>query len=256
MNRIFYSLCVGLLIFGISCSGEQKSADALVHIDNAELKSLLEKVFEAHGGLEKWNAMIALKYHKSYSLYLEDSTVEKSADQFHHYQYEPETLIKIASRSGDQSKRLVFDNGKIQEMINGTVNLEASETALMNQLQSSLFVIAQPFKLADQGVELTYEGIQTKDSKEVHIVKAVYDPTKHSSHTTPDTWYLYFDKKNYLLDSYLVQHLDHFSLVKNLETVSVNGFTFPAKRKSYRVDEEGNILYLRADYAYRDFVFN
>jgi len=184
----------------------------------------------------------------------EDGSVEKSADQFHHYIYQPQEIIKIISKEGEDSKRLVYDDGNIQETINGTVNLEASKTSLMNKMQSSLFVINMPFKLADEGVDLSLE--KTKEVEglgRVLVLKAVYDPANQKHHTTPDTWWLYFEPESYIMNGYMVQHKDHFSMVRDLKGEPVNGFVFPAKRKSYRVDENGNALYLRASYEYSDF---
>ena len=53
--------------------------------------------------------------------------------------------------------------------------------------------------------------------------------------------------------AYMVQHADHYSYVENQSFHEVEGFLLPKTRKSYRVDQDRNILYLRADYAYDDY---
>ena len=254
MNRVlFYVLTFSFLLF-TACSSTSNETDPLSHIQNAEVKALLERVFEAHGGSQAWQDKPILKYNKKYTLLKEDGSVEKSAEQFHHYVYQPKKIVKIVSIEGKDNKQLILNNGKVEEIINGAKNLEADQTALMNKLESSLFVINMPFKLADEGVNLSLELSKEIDGLgRVLVLKAVYDPANQKHHTTPDTWWLYFDPESYIMYGYMVQHKDHFSMVRDFKAEPVNGFVFPEKRKSYRVDENGNALYLRADYEYSGF---
>jgi hypothetical protein len=236
----------------ISCN--TPSQEQLSHIADPDVKSFLEVMFEKNGGLTNWNAMHSLKYKKSYELYLESGEVEKSAKQIHDYQLIPNVLIRILSNEGNDKKEIVFENEEIKEYVNDTLNEQASQESLTNNMQSSLFVINQPFKLADDGPNLRYEGIKTLNSdEEVHVLRAVYNSTSHDNLTTSDTWWIYFDKDTYLMTGYMVKHLDHYSRVRNLETVEVGGFHFPKSRKSWRVSEQGDILYLRASYEYSNF---
>ena len=112
-----------------------------------------------------------------------------------------------------------------------------------------------PFKLLDKGVVLSYEGIDTlRTGKTVHVVKAAYNPSTHDNHSKPDIWWHYFDENDYRQWGYMVQHADHFSYIENLSFISSNDFFLTETRKSYRVDSLRNILYLRAEYGYSDYV--
>ena len=252
MKSIISTSLSALLIVLISCS--QPTEDSLKHIKSSEVKSLLEKVFDKNGGLAKWNAIKTLKYNKSYELYLESGEVEIAAQQIHNYMFLPNMAISILSQEGGGKKEIVFEQGQIKEYVNDTLNKQANQESLTNNMQSSLFVIGQPFKLADAGPELTYEGTKTLNSgEEVYVLRAVYNSVSNDNLTTSDTWWVYFDKESYLMTGYTVKHLDHYSLVRNIESVEVEGFHFPKLRKSWRVNESGEMLYLRASYEYSNF---
>jgi hypothetical protein len=252
MDKSIIFLVFGLIGF-ISCNAP--SEDRLSHIADADVKSFLEEMLVKNGGLESWESIQNLKYSKKYELYTDSGTVEKSAQQVHDYKWLPTVSVRIVSQEGSDKKEIVFENKEIKEYVNDTLNEKASPESLTNNMQSSLFVISQPFKLADQGPDLTYEGVKTLNSGEqVHVLKAVYNSTLDDNLTTSDTWWVYFDKESYLMTGYMVKHLDHYSLVSNLESVEVNGFHFPKSRKSWRVNEQGDILYLRATYEYTDFI--
>lgn len=243
-----------LILIAIIISGCPSSENSSTHIDSTEVKSFLEKVFDKNGGLEKWKAIKTLKYNKRYELYLESGEVEMAAQQIHDYTLLPNMEINILSNEGNNKKQIVFEQGQIKEYVNDTLNKQANHESLINNMQSALFVIGQPFKLADEGPELIYEGIKTLNSgEEVHVLRAVYNSASNDNLTTSDTWWVYFDKESYLMTGYTVKHLDHYSLVRNIESVEVEGFHFPKLRKSWRVNDKGEILYLRASYEYSNF---
>ena len=252
MKRIFFTPLLALLVLLASCG--QPAEDELKHIKSSEVKSFLEKVFEKNGGLAKWNTMKTLKYNKRYELYLESGEVEMEAQQIHNYTLLPNMAINIISQERKAKKEIVFEQGEIKEYVNDTLNKKANQESLINNMQSSLFVIGLPFKLADEGPELTYEGTKTLNSgEEVHVLKAIYNSVSADNLTTSDTWWVYFDKNSYLMTGYTVKHLDHYSLVRNIESIKIAGFHFPKIRKSWRVNESGEMLYLRASYEYSDY---
>ncbi len=252
MKRILFTPLLASLVLLASCG--QPAEDSLAHIKSSEVKSFLEKVFEKNGGLANWNAIKTLKYKKNYELYLVSGEVEMAAQQIHDYTLLPNMSINIISEEGDDKKEIVFEQGQIKEYVNDKLNKQANQESLTNNMQSSLFVIGQPFKLADEGPELTYEGTKTLNSgEEVHVLKAIYNSVSADNLTTSDTWWVYFDKDTYLMTGYTVKHLDHYSLVRNIESIELAGFHFPKLRKSWRVNDSGEILYLRASYKYSDY---
>jgi len=85
------------------------------------------------------------------------------------------------------------------------------------------------------------------------VIRAEYSPAENKNHTGADIWWHYFSKPDHNYEGYLVQHLDHFSLVQNVKQGKVNGITFPLHRKSFRSNKSREIKYLRAEYFYKNF---
>jgi len=249
-----FIIILSLLMF--SCQSETSSVevDPFFHISEGKAKTLLQKGIAAAGGLENWNNIKTLQFKKDYELFLEDGSVEKGAKQFHEYNF-PSKKIKIESKEGETQKDLIFENGKAIQKINGELNSKAKQESLMNSIYTSTFVIEIPFKFLDPGAEISYAGLDTLETGEpVEVLRVDYNPGKYNNLTTEDTWWLYFDQKDFKLHGYMVKHKDHHSYVKNLTTTTENGFIFPTHRKSYRVDTDRNILYLRAEYFYKNYV--
>lgn len=257
MNKITTCLLLSVLFF-LTCNTESvEKIDELAHIKDQKVKNVLGKILKASGELRHWNNLSQLRYNKYFKLYTETGEIEKDVRQSHKYLYHPKTVIEIETEEGDLFKKLVYNGKMIQQKINGQVDTETDSTALMNQLQTSLFVIGLPFKLADEGIDLSYEGTEKLEGRsEVHVLKAVFNPTSNANHTTQDIWWLYFHKKSYLMEGYLVKHKDHYSLVQNETSLVKGGFNFPVKRKSWRSDANRKKLYLRAEYDYASFSFD
>ncbi len=254
-TKSIYLLLLSLLFW--TCSESEVQNDALMHVEDSEARKILGKVLDASGGLRHWNNFSSLRYNKYFKLYTETGDIEKDVRQSHKYVYKPKKFIEITSDEGDVFKKLIFDDGNIQEKVNNKVNEETDTKTLMNKLHTSLFVIGLPFKLADPGVDLTYEGKdELEDDTKVHVIKALFDPAANVNHTTQDIWWFYFNKKTYLMEGYLVKHKDHYSYVRNEKTQTKGGFNFPVKRSSWRSDAKRNKLYLRATYDYVSFSFD
>jgi len=250
MKNLLFILIVGIFF---SCTTEQTKVDPFAHISEGKAKVLLQKGIAAAGGLENWNNISNLQFKKEYQLFLENGEVEKGANQFHSYDFFPKK-INIKSQEGETEKELIYENGKVTQLIDGKLNEAAKSESLMNSIYTSTFVIEIPFKFLDQGAELSYAGVDTLETGEiVEVLRVDYHPEKYNNLTTEDIWWLYFDQNNHRLHGYMVKHKDHHSYVKNLKVQSEEGFIFPLHRKSYRVDKDRKILYLRAEYFYEEY---
>ena len=251
---LLITIICSILFFSCQSKTSKIEIDPFSHISEGKAKVLLQKGIAAAGGIDNWRKIASLQFKKDYQLFLEDGTVEKGAKQFHEYHF-PSKKIKIESQEGESQKDLIFENGKAIQKIDGKLNEAAKQAPLMNSIYTSTFVIEIPFKFLDQGAEISYEGLDTLATGEaVEVLRVDYHPKKHNNLTTEDIWWLYFDQKDHRLHGYMVRHKDHISYVKNLTTTAVKGFIFPTHRKSYRVDADRNILYVRAEYFYKDYV--
>lgn len=253
MKYIYLIFSLSLLIF--SCQQKETTIDPFQHIEGKQLKATLQKAMEAAGGLDNWKKIKSLKFKKEFRLLKESGAIEKAALQTHDYSFLPKQNIEISWQdSSKQKHKITYKNASAKKRIDGNLDQSAKQQSLINTVLSSTFIISIPFNLLDKGVDLTYEGTEIFEQKKVHVIKAIYNPTNNPQHTTPDIWWHYFDAQTYRQLGYMVFHVDHFSLVKNLSDTKVGPFTFIQKRNSYRADSLKNILYLRADYEYSDYV--
>ncbi len=254
MLKSFYVFSVILLIS--SCT-TNKQVDPISSIEDPQLKEVLKKALDAMGGNENWNNLKSLQFQKKTELYEASGAIEKVTDQTHAYSFQPSNKVSITWKEDDIAHEMLMENNQAKKLVNNSIDTEAKESSLKNSIYASTFVIGIPFKLLDEGANLSYEGIETIASgKEVHVIKAIYNPTSYKSHTKADIWWHYFDVQNYHQLGYSVQLHDHTSYVEDLSFDRVGGFLFTTSRKSWRVDDEGNKTYVRAAYEYSDFKLN
>jgi hypothetical protein len=245
-----------ILIFWSSCqpSVEEKVVSPLEKIKNENVKTLLEKTFKKTGGLKNWTSKKSIIFKKYFALFDSLGNTEMSVNQIHEYYYIPTKEINISWAKENETHLIHYKNGEITKLVTGKPDTSFNPTSLRNTVLSSTFVVNIPFNLLDEGVVLEYEGIDTLDGGEVvEVLRADFDPEAHDNHSTKDTWWCFFDKSEHHLVGYMVKHADHISYVKNLSFTEVDGFTFPLTRKSWRVNKDREILYLRAEYEYSDY---
>lgn len=250
MKYAFYIFILLATCFQACHSGEV-TPDPFEHISDDRVVSLLQASFASMGALEKWRDIQTLRFNKYFVLYRESGATESEARQLHRYQFHPVPEVEISWKTDNEDHQITYSHHQPLKKVNGQVDTAANSQSLLNNVLSSTFVISIPYKLLDRGVDLTYAGTDTlEDDQAVEVIRASYDPGQHDHHSTPDVWWYFFDAKDQRLMAYMVKHADHYSYVKNLSFVRVDGFLFPEVRKSYRVDKDRNILYLRADYEY------
>lgn len=225
----------------------------LEHIQDQKAKQVIEQAMAATGGLVNWEKKDRLKFRKWTRLYFEDGTIESDNTQTHVYM--PEDIL--ISWQDDDGKHVIKADNKdknYEKYVNGVKIKPQSGTPLKNGLIAGAFVINIPFNLKDPGAQISYEGETTlRNGNRVHVVRAEYNGQQYKNHTTNDIWWHFFDVNSFISRGYKVKHLDHISLIENESYQTENGFTFAKQRKSYRVDDLGEVMYLRAEYLYDNF---
>lgn len=251
-----FAFCFFTIAFWNSCQApmEEKVISPLEKIKNEKVKVLLEKTFKKTGGLDNWTNKKSIKFKKYFALFDSLGNTEMSVNQIHEYYYTPNEEINISWTKDNETHLIHSENGKITKIASGKADSSYNPISTKNTVLSSTFVVNIPFNLLDEGIVFEHEGIDTLDGGPVvEVLRADFNPEAHNNHSTKDTWWYYFDKEEHHLVGYMVQHADHFSYVKNLSFTEVNGFTFPVKRKSWRVTKDRETLYLRAEYEYSDY---
>lgn len=253
--RPLLALVFGFLFVFVSCKSLENETDATQAFDrigDKQAAELLKNAIQAAGGLNTWNNLKLISFEKRFALFRENGEIEMDRQQTYiqRNDYNGQELMKEVAQKPEISYQLGPDYIRVK----GDVNPDMEETALRNSILSASFVISIPFKLLDEGAKLSYVGKDTLDrGQEVEVLQVVYNPENYGNHSTKDTWWHYFDSKTFKHVAYMVQHADHYSYVENLTQTEAGGIVFPLTRKSWRVDEDRNLLWLRAEYEYSDY---
>lgn len=238
MNSFFRSLILLALIFQFSCSSSPE--------EQAEI--LLEKSFEAHGGVEKWSKLSSLKFRKWTRLLQEDGTVESELDQWHEFRFQPFFEGKITWTKDSVSHVSTWDGTQMRYFMGeNEVKNEGFLASKKKDFDAAFYTVAQPWKLFDEGAKLSYEGQKTlENGKLVEVIGVDYG-------SEADRWWYFFDPETFHMVGNEIQLKDHRSLVYNLSFEEIEGLQLHGKRESFRVNDKGEKLFLRAEYLYSEY---
>ena len=225
--KIFLFLCI-VLSFGCQ---SPFSADVII-----------DKSIEAHGGMDAWNQLEKIEYTKKFTLYTEDGKEERTGHQHHITHIFPQYKNNIINVGGTA---LNYDGSEYSKLLGDSiVTVTAGDTGL---IYSSFYVIGQPFKLKDPGVELAYQGIDTLlNGKEVHVVQAKYAQADKENHL----WWYYFDTKDYRCVGNMVDHNGTYNVIINDSYMEYQGILWNKDRTGYWTDENGDLGFKRSIYGY------
>lgn len=237
--RLFLSsfLIVILTLFG-SCSPSPEK----------EAKALLEESIATHGGSETWKDISSLKFRKWTRLLKEDGSVESELDQWHEFRFQPYFEGKITWIKDSITHVSIWDGAKMSYFMGeNEIKNESFLAAKKKDFDAAFYAVAQPWKLADEGTKLNYEGQKTiQNGNLAEVIRVEYGPEA-------DIWWYYFDPVSFEMLANEVQLKDHRSLVYNLNFEAVEGFKLHGKRESWRVNQKSEKLFLRAEYLYSDY---
>ncbi len=238
-----------ILLLG-ACAQKADVGSPYDKISDKELASVLRKGIDWAGGIERWNDLNTIIYDKHSVLLLEDSTIENETFQHHIYKMQPQFAANISWEKDSIEHEIVMDSDA-RKVENDVVVSEGDKVA--QSVYSALYVLGMPWKLLDDGVELSLEEQVSIRGKQAHAVKAEYSPAQNENHSTSDVWWYYFSKEDGAFLGCLVYHAPTYAYIENLEFHEVDGMKFHKHRKSYRSDENRNIQFLRAEFWYGDY---
>ncbi len=249
-------LCLIFILFSfISCLDreERQKKTPFDHIGEKKVRRILKRAIAQAGGWERWDRLKSIHYKKRSLLLLEGGAVESDLTQSHDYIMTPEFSASILWVKDSVDYEINYSKSSAKRWVD-QINDDSNPSDIRESVMSALYVLGMPFKLLDEGVELTYQGTtKFMDSVEADIIHATYNPKTYNSHTTDDRWWFYFDSKTgYFLGS-KVFHPPTYALIHNMKFTDKINLKFPERRKSYRTDSLGNIKFLRAEFWYSHF---
>ncbi len=213
-----------------------------------EALSLIKRSVEAHGGAEAWEKITSLKFKKSTRLNREDGSVESEMDQLIEFRFKPRLEGEITWEKDSIKHVLSWDGVQMRYFMGeNEVRNPAFLASKKKDFDAAYYTLSQPWGLLGDGATLTYEGQKTlENGKTVESVRVDYGPDT-------DVWFYYFDPNSAVMVGNEVHAKDHRSLIYDLGFVEHGGIKLHGQRDSWRIDERGNRLFLRAEYVYSDY---
>lgn len=248
-----------LLLITAACSSVQQEEpkntvikDPYEHIKDGKVKEVLKTAIDLAGGITTWRNLKEIRYRKHSVLYYSDESVESDVIQDHVYRMSPEFEVDISWEKEGERHLLQYTTEGTKKYVNDTLQ-EADEESLRQSVMSAIYVLGMPFKLLDQGVRLTYEGLTDFEGNTAHAIEARYSSDENDNHSTDDLWWYYFEEESSKFLGAMVYHAPTYALIKNLEFDTNTPIQFHKHRKSYRSDSLRNKEYLRAQFWYENY---
>lgn len=228
----------GVIIFLVLLMGCAPSPEKLAI-------ELLQKSIKAHETSHSWGDLKAIKFRKWTRLLNENGDVESETDQLNEFRLVPFFEGKISWEVDSIAHVSNWDGSMMRYTMGGNEVKNPDFLAQKKKdFDAAFYALAQPWKLLDQGPKISYEGQKTLENGTLVEVIAV----DYGINT--DQWWYYFDPTSFLMIGNEVQLKDHRSLIYNLSYNDSSGMLLHGTRESYRVNESGERLYLRAEYSY------
>lgn len=227
---------LGLGCFLTACqpSVEQgRSENAAVVDTPVAYPELLQKAWEAHGGLEDWQQMGSL----SFELYQHEEAVERY-------------MVDLNSRKlliSSDTYRIGYDGQDVWYTESGQDDLAASYAGYYHQLHLAFFTL--PFMLADESVSYEPSGLEQIQGKNYEGLRISFED-KAEFHA--DTFSVYFDPDTHRM-AWVIHSLDHLSVEQTKKKYArhyrdwqwVNGLLVPLTCESYswKDDKLGTMMH-------------
>ncbi len=213
-----------------------------------QAKDLLKKSIQAHEIGNSWENLESIKFSKWTRLLNEAGEIESETLQWNEFRFTPFFEGKITWEVDSVTHISYWDGAKMHYSVGGNEIKNPDFLAQKKKdFDAAFYALAQPWKLLDEGPTLRHEGMKTLENGELVEVIAV-DYGKDA-----DLWWYYFDRPDNRLVANEVQLKDHRSLIYDLSFQTSGGLLLHGERESFRVNEEGDILFLRAEYRYSDY---
>ena len=209
---------------------------------------LVEKSIEAHQLTKKWEDVTSIKFKKLTRVLDENGGVESELEQWIEFRMKPYFEAKLTWTKESISHIVNFNGSRMSyQMGENSIQNEGFLKAKKAEIDAAFFAFAQPWNLLDENANFTYEGQKTlEEGKLVESIRVDYGPDS-------DVWWFYFDPTSSRLIANELHAKDHKSLFENLSYEETTGIILAKDRKSYRIDEKGKKLFLRAEYVYSDY---
>ena len=216
-------LCLGL--FSLACQPVEEPKATAVNEDTVDISQypvLLQKAWDAHGGLDKWQRMSSL----SFSLYQDDQVVDQH-------------VVDLESRSvfiSSDTYRIGYDGQDVWHSGLSENNLPAGSARFYHNLH--FYFLAMPFVLADEGLKYDTLGQREIQGKFYEGVRITFED--NIGDAPDDEYRVYFDPDThqmtwllYTVTYFSAEESEKFSARLYRDWQWVNGLLLPLTCEKY-----------------------
>ena len=256
MSRIL--LAVVLIAIWSSCQEvKPEGIDSCEALPDNQAGDVVKKAIAAAGGWDNWKSKDNFSFYKKITQLDSTGTVKKIVKQLHTYQLKDGFKARMEWSVGSNNFLILNDGDKAIKYKNGIeMTDKKSENEAWNSSYGSHYVIGIPYKLADPGVTLGYNGIDsTLLGKPVHSVQVEYDKGVGITGGM-HRWIYYFDLDTYDLAANFQDYGDGHSLTTYEVFESVGTHTIHNKRFSYASNKDKEKVQLKTVYENEEMTFN
>jgi len=183
------------LTFSVCCSSPDRSSlsqesNASLSVKAKQYPEVLEKVFETHGTIEKWNSMRTLSYDMVKPDFKEHQTIDLQSRK-----------VRI-----EQDKFTIGFDGNDVWVAQKDTNTFTGDARFYHNLYFYFF--AMPFVLGDNGIKYESSEALKIDGNTYPGIKITYDDGVGDS--SKDNYFLYYNPKTYQVEwlGYTVTYFD------------------------------------------------
>ncbi|HMQ06671.1 MAG TPA: hypothetical protein PKC30_05180 [Saprospiraceae bacterium] len=205
--------------------------------------TIIHKAIDYHGGMESWELLDSLHYHKQSVLYFENGQTESEKSEYYQIKFHPTYSVKVVE---NDSVEILFDQNHYRKYLKASDKILSVTKQDTTNIESALFVIGQLFLLKEDSKLLTFEGTELISGVECFVVRADYSVQGKENHP----WWYYISKYDYRLIASRVYHSPDYALIVNESYQKFQNILWNKERTTYRVDSLNAIQFIRAKYVY------
>ncbi|WP_439489888.1 hypothetical protein [Algoriphagus sp.] len=231
-------LIFALSLLGLSCTPSPEK----------QAMELIEKSIDAHQFSKNWEDVATIKFKKLTRIVSENGALESESEQWVEFRLKPYFEGKLSWQKDSVQHIASFNGSRMSyQMGENVIQNEGFLKAKRAEIDAAFFAFAQPWNLLDENYTLSYEGAKTmEEGGIVEAVRVAHGPNSDFS-------WIYFDPNSGRVVANQLQAKDHKSLIETVSCDESSGLVLAKEQKSYRIDEVGKKLFLRAEYVYSDY---
>lgn len=251
-----------LTSLSISCKEEKKvekqaAPGHVLSLPEDRAGETVRKSIQQAGGWDAWNNLRTLSYTKQIQFAATEDQPAREWVQQHHYRLRPKFQARISWVEDGDSIVVIHDGQKARKIRNDSLLTDQeSQHSAWNSSYGSPYVLFMPYKLADPGTVLKYEGIDSLPSGEaVHRLQVTYEKGAGSAGGMHSWWY-FFDKDTYEPVANYLNYGDGYSYTEYTSFEESCGLKVNRTRTSYRTNADMELGDPSTEYVNKDFECN